>query len=54
MGDLCAWGDQPPIGDCILRAGLYNLSLNNTHVDAIRAFFEGCLQPVKQDTRSKP
>lgn len=35
------WGERAPVEDRALRAGLYNLSLNNTREDIIRAFFEG-------------
>jgi xylulokinase len=35
------WGERAPIEDSTLRAGLYNLSLNNTREDIIRAFLEG-------------
>jgi xylulokinase len=35
------WGERAPIEDRTLRAGLYNLSLNNTREDIIRAFLEG-------------
>jgi xylulokinase len=35
------WGERAPIDDRTLRAGLYNLSLNNTREDIIRAFLEG-------------
>jgi xylulokinase len=35
------WGERAPVEDRTLRAGLYNLSLNNTREDIIRAFFEG-------------
>jgi xylulokinase len=35
------WGERAPVDDKTLRAGLYNLSLNNTREDIIRAFLEG-------------
>jgi xylulokinase len=35
------WGERAPVEDRTLRAGLYNLSLNNTREDIIRAFLEG-------------
>ncbi|MCL4528288.1 MAG: FGGY-family carbohydrate kinase [Chloroflexi bacterium] len=35
------WGERAPVDDKSLRAGLYNLSLNNTREDIIRAFLEG-------------
>ncbi len=35
------WGERAPVEDRNLRAGLYNLSLNNTREDIIRAFLEG-------------
>ena len=35
------WGERAPVDDRALRAGLYNLSLNNTRADIIRAFLEG-------------
>jgi xylulokinase len=35
------WGERAPVDDRTLRAGLYNLSLNNTREDVIRAFLEG-------------
>jgi xylulokinase len=49
------WGERAPVDDRNLRAGLYNLSLNNTREDIIRAFLEGIafntrwlLGPVKK------
>ncbi|MEN6410139.1 MAG: FGGY-family carbohydrate kinase [Anaerolineaceae bacterium] len=49
------WGERAPVEDRTLRAGLYNLSLNNTREDIIRAFLEGIafntrwlLTPVEQ------
>jgi len=49
------WGERAPVDDKTLRAGLYNLSLNNTREDIIRAFLEGIayntrwlLQPVEK------
>lgn len=49
------WGERAPVEDRNLRAGLYNLSLNNTREDIIRAFLEGIafntrwlLTPVEQ------
>lgn len=35
------WGERAPVEDRSLRAGLYNLSLNNTREDILRAFLEG-------------
>ncbi len=35
------WGERSPVEDKTLRAGLYNLSLNNSREDIIRAFLEG-------------
>lgn len=35
------WGERAPVDDKTIRAGLYNLSLNNTREDIIRAFLEG-------------
>jgi xylulokinase len=35
------WGERAPVEDRTLRAGLYNLSLNSTREDIIRAFLEG-------------
>jgi xylulokinase len=35
------WGERAPVEDKTLRAGLYNLSLNNTREDIIRAILEG-------------
>ena len=35
------WGERAPIEDKTVRAGLYNLSLNNSREDIIRAFLEG-------------
>ena len=49
------WGERAPVEDKSLRAGLYNLSLNNSREDIIRAFLEGIalntrwlLQPIKR------
>ena len=49
------WGERAPVEDKNLRAGFYNLSLNNSREDIIRAFLEGIalntrwlLQPVKK------
>ena len=49
------WGERAPVDDRALRAGLHNLSLNNTREDIIRAFLEGValntrwlLQPVEK------
>ena len=49
------WGERAPVEDRTLRAGLYNLSLNNHREDIIRAFLEGIalntrwlLQPVQK------
>jgi xylulokinase len=35
------WGERAPVEDRTLRAGIYNLSLNNHREDIIRAFLEG-------------
>ncbi len=35
------WGERAPVDDRRLRAGLYNISLNNNREDIIRAFLEG-------------
>jgi xylulokinase len=35
------WGERAPVDDKTVRAGLYNLSINNTRQDIIRAFLEG-------------
>jgi xylulokinase len=35
------WGERAPVEDKALRAGLYNLSLQNSREDIIRAFLEG-------------
>jgi xylulokinase len=35
------WGERAPVEDRMLRAGLYNLSLENTREDIVRAFLEG-------------
>jgi xylulokinase len=35
------WGERAPVEDKNLRAGLYNLSLDNNREDIIRAFLEG-------------
>ncbi len=35
------WGERAPVDDPHLRAGLYNISLNNNREDVIRAFLEG-------------
>ena len=49
------WGERAPVEDRSLRAGLYNLSLNNHREDIIRAFLEGIafntrwlLQPMEK------
>lgn len=56
------WGERAPVDDRRLRAGLYNLSLNNDRGDIIRAFLEGiafntrwCLAPVEKflNTRTR-
>jgi len=54
------WGERAPFEDRTLRAGLYNLSLNNTREDIIRAFLEGIafntrwlLAPVEKFLRRK-
>lgn len=35
------WGERAPVEDRTLRAGLFNLSLNHSREDIIRAFLEG-------------
>jgi len=35
------WGERAPVDDRSLRAGLYNISLDTTREDIVRAFFEG-------------
>jgi xylulokinase len=35
------WGERAPVDDRRLRAGLHNISLNNSREDIIRAFLEG-------------
>lgn len=35
------WGERAPVEDASLRAGLFNLSLDNDRADVIRAFLEG-------------
>ncbi len=35
------WGERAPVDDRALRAGLYNISLDTTREDIVRAFFEG-------------
>ena len=35
------WGERAPVDDGALRAGLFNLSLDSTREDIVRAFFEG-------------
>lgn len=54
------WGERAPVEDRTLRAGLYNLSLNNTREDIIRAFLEGIafntrwlLSPVEKFLKRK-
>ncbi len=49
------WGERAPVEDKTLRAGLYNISLNNSREDIIRAFLEGIalntrwvFEPVKK------
>ena len=49
------WGERAPVDDRSLRAGLFNLSLDNTREDIVRAFFEGValntrwlLKPVRK------
>ncbi len=49
------WGERAPVEDRNLRAGLYNISLNNNREDIIRAFLEGVafntrwlMQPVEK------
>ena len=54
------WGERAPVEDRALRAGLFNLSLNNTREDIIRAFLEGIafntrwlMAPVEKFLRRK-
>jgi xylulokinase len=54
------WGERAPVEDRTLRAGLYNLSLNNNREDVIRAFLEGIafntrwlLNPVQKFMKRK-
>ncbi|MGV8025986.1 MAG: FGGY-family carbohydrate kinase [Anaerolineaceae bacterium] len=35
------WGERAPVDDRTVRAGLFNISLNNNREDIIRAFLEG-------------
>jgi len=35
------WGERAPVEDRTLRAGLFNLSLENDRADVVRAFLEG-------------
>ncbi len=35
------WGERAPVDDKTVRAGLHNLSINNTREDILRAFLEG-------------
>jgi xylulokinase len=35
------WGERAPVDDRSVRAGIYNLSLDNDRADVVRAFFEG-------------
>jgi xylulokinase len=49
------WGERAPVDDRTLRAGLYNLSLDSTREDVVRAFLEGValntrwlLEPVRR------
>jgi xylulokinase len=35
------WGERAPVEDHTLRAGLFNLSLENDRADVVRAFLEG-------------
>jgi len=49
------WGERAPVDDPSLRAGLYNLSLDSTREDVVRAFLEGValngrwlLKPVRR------
>jgi len=35
------WGERAPVDDRTLRAGLFNLSLEHTREDIVRAFLEG-------------
>ena len=41
------WGERAPVDDKNLRAGLYNLSLNNDRADVVRAFLEGVALNVR-------
>jgi len=36
-----AYGERSPVEDCHIRASLFNLSLENTRADILRAVFEG-------------
>ena len=54
------WGERAPVEERTLRAGLFNLSLNHTREDIIRAFLEGIalntrwlLAPVERFLRRK-
>ncbi len=54
------WGERAPVDDRTLRAGLFNLSLNNNREDIIRAFLEGIafntrwmLKPVEKFMKRK-
>jgi xylulokinase len=55
------WGERAPVDDRNLRAGLYNLSLDNNREDIIRAFLEGIafntnwlMKPVSDFLVKKP
>jgi len=54
------WGERAPVDDKTIRAGLYNLSLNNYREDIIRAILEGValntrwlLSPVEKFLKRK-
>jgi xylulokinase len=55
------WGERAPVDDRTVRAGLYNLSLQNNRQDIIRAFLEGIafntnwlMDPVQKFLGQKP
>lgn len=55
------WGERAPVDDRTVRAGLYNLSLQNNRQDIIRAFLEGIafntnwlMDPVQNFMGQKP
>lgn len=54
------WGERAPVDDRNVRAGLFNLSLNNNREDIVRAFLEGIafntrwmLAPVEKFLKQK-